>query len=265
MKKSYFPIPLSSAVIILLLMCSCGSTKKLKYFQDISEANTAAPIALAAYNEPIIQPDDILAINVNTTDPAATLSINSRNGVYVNSSSPQSGSANPLSGYLVSKEGDVEIPVLGKIKLAGLTTVQARTIVREKAIKSFNDPVVDVRFTNFRITVLGEVNRPASYILPNEQVTLLDAIGYAGDLTIYGRRTNVLLIRKSPDGRNFSVKLDMTKKETLNSPYYYLKQNDVVYVEPLKTKVLNNDNNLIKYLSLAATVFTAVILAKRYW
>lgn len=251
--------------IVLFLMCSCGSTKKLRYFQDMSEANTAAPLALAPYTEPVIQPDDILAINVNTTDPAATLSINSRNGVYVNSSSPQSGSANPLSGYLVSKEGDVEIPVLGKIKLAGLTTVQARSAVRQRAVSSFNDPVVDVRFTNFKVTVLGEVNHPASYILPNEQVTLLDAIGYAGDMTIYGRRTNVLLIRKSPDGRNFSVKLDMTKKDLLNSPYYYLKQNDVVYVEPLKTKVLNNDNNLIKYLSLAATVFTAVILAKRYW
>ena len=265
MKKTRFPVSLSFAVIILFLMCSCANTKKIKYFQDMSEANTAAPLALASYTEPIIQPDDILAINVNTTDPAATVSINSRNGVYVNSSNPNSGSANPLAGYLVSKEGDVEVPVLGKIKLAGLTTVQARAAVREKAVKSFNDPVVDVRFTNFKVTVLGEVNHPAAYILPNEQVTLLDAIGYAGDMTIYGRRSNVLLIRKQPDGRSFSVKLDMTKKETLNSPYFYLKQNDVVYVEPLKTKVLNNDNNLIKYITLAATVVSAIILAKRYW
>jgi polysaccharide export outer membrane protein len=142
--------------------------------------------------------------------------------------------------------------------------MQARAAVKERASHSFNDPVVDVRFSNFKITVIGEVNHPAAYVVPNQQVTLLDAIGYAGDLTVYGRRTNVLLIRKGADGRNVSVRIDMTKKSMLSSPYFYLKQNDIVYVEPLKTKVLNNDTNVIKYLTLAATLLTAAILAKRY-
>ncbi|MDB4919442.1 MAG: Polysaccharide export outer membrane protein [Mucilaginibacter sp.] len=265
MKKTAFFTFLFLAVICMFL-CSCGNTKKLIYFQDIPEAKAAAPVALGNYSEPIIQPDDILAININTTDPAATVSINSRNGVYVNGgSNPQNGSANPLAGYLVDKNGNVEVPVIGTIKIAGLTTSQARAAIKDRANHSFIDPVVDVRFSNFKVTVIGEVNHPAAYIIPNEQVTLLDAIGYAGDLTIYGRRTNVLLIRKQADGKNVSVRLDMTKKEMLSSPYFYLKQNDIVYVEPLKTKVLNNDNNLVKYLSLAATLFTAALLAHRYW
>jgi polysaccharide export outer membrane protein len=265
MKKVNFYVRLLFAVISLSIICSCGNTKKLIYLQDVSQEEAPATVALGSYNEPIIQPDDILAINVNTNDPAATSVINSRNGVYQNgSSNPANGSANPLAGYLVDKDGNVDIPVLGVVKLAGLTTLQARGVIKERATHSFNDPVVDVRFSNFKITVIGEVNHPASYVIPNEQVTLLDAIGYAGDLTIYGRRTNVLLIRKGPNGKNVSVRIDMTKKAMLSSPYFYMKQNDIVYVEPLKTKVLNNDTNLIKYLSLAATLLTAAILAKRY-
>jgi polysaccharide export outer membrane protein len=232
--------------------------------QDVSASAAPSAITLGAYNEPVIQPDDILSINVNTTDPAATLSINNKNGVYANGGTSANGSANPLAGYLVAKDGTVDIPVIGTVKLGGSTTFEARKTLRALAVKSFENPIVDVRFSNFKITVLGEVNHPAAYILPNEQVTVLDAIGYAGDLTIYGRRTNVLLIRKGANGNNVSVRLDMTKKEFLSSPYYYLKQNDVVYVEPLKTKVLNNDNNFIKYLSLAATLLTAAIFAKRY-
>jgi polysaccharide export outer membrane protein len=256
---------LAFVALVIILSCSCGSTKKLIYVQDVSPASAPAPLALGNYTEPVIQPDDILAITINTTDPNATLSINNKNGVYTNGGTATNGSSNPLAGYLVSKDGNVEIPVIGTIKLGGLTTYEARKSLKALARKSFENPIVDVRFSNFKITVLGEVNHPAAYIVPNEQVTILDALGYAGDLTIYGRRTNVLLIRKGINGNTVSVRLDMTRKEFLNSPYYYLKQNDVLYVEPLKTKVLNNDNNLVKYLSLAATLFTAAILAKRNW
>jgi polysaccharide export outer membrane protein len=255
----------SFIALVTILACSCSSTKKLIYVQDASQASTPAPLAIGNYTEPVIRPDDILAININTTDPNATLSINSKNGVYVNGGTSTNGSSNPLAGYLVDKDGNVDIPVLGTIKLGGLTTFEAKKSLKALAKKSFENPIVDVRFSNFKITVLGEVSHPAAYILPNEQVTIFDALGYAGDLTIYGRRTNVLLIRKGVNGNDVSVRLDMTKKDFLNSPYYYLKQNDVLYVEPLKTKVLNNDSNLIKYLSLAATLLTAGILAKRYW
>jgi polysaccharide export outer membrane protein len=263
-KRLCFPVPCILILCLTIVLASCSGTKKLRYFQDLPETDRAVPVAIAPYTDPVIQPDDILSINVNTTEPAATASINSRNGIYVNSSSAQSGSANPLTGYLINKEGEVDIPVLGKVKLAGLTTIQAREVVRLRAVNFFNNPVADVRFSNFKVTVIGEVNRPATYVLPNEQVSVLDAIGYAGDLSVYGRRSNILLIRKTTDHKDFTVKLDLTKKELLNSPYFYLRQNDVIYVEPLPTKTINNDTNFIKYLSLVATLFTAVILGKRY-
>lgn len=252
-------------VFIAITCSSCVNTKRLKYFQDLSEANVATPINIADYTEPVIQPDDILAINVNTIDPQATYAINSRNGGFSNVGvNPQSGTITPVTGYLVDKAGFVDVPVMGRIKLAGLTTLSARDIVRARANDFFKNPIVDVRFSNFKITVIGEVNKPASYIIPNEQVSLLDAIGYAGDLTVYGKRNNILLIRRDAGGKNITIKLDLTKKSTLNSPYFYLKQNDVVYVEPDKTKVLNNDNNAFKYITAGATVFTAIILAIRY-
>lgn len=251
--------------LTLLLLCSCADTKKLRYFQDLSQSNSASDISIAKYTEPVIQPDDILSINVNTLDPEATISINSRNGgVSTVGVAYGSGTVTPISGYLVDRQGFVDIPIIGKTKLAGLTTLEARALVEKKASLTLKNPVVDIRFTNFKVTVIGEVSRPASYVMPNEQVTILDAIGYAGDLTIYGKRENVLLIRKDPNGRNVSIKMDMTRKDILNSPYFYLKQNDVIYVEPNKTKVLNNDNNAIKYVSVAATVFTALILGIRY-
>jgi polysaccharide export outer membrane protein len=255
---------LFAALFSLCMFSSCVNTKRLKYFQDLPESSQAKEVDIAAYSETFIQPDDILAININTVDPTATNSINSRNGGFSNAGTPQSGMITPVSGYLVDKMGFVDVPILGKIKLGGLTTLKAREIITTEAVKSFKNPVVDVRFLNFKITVIGEVNRPASYVVPNEQVSLLDAIGFAGDLTVYGQRENVLLIRKDAAGKNVTVKMDLTKKATLNSPYFYLKQNDVIYVEPNKTKVLNNDNNLIKYITAGATIFTAIVLGIRY-
>lgn len=265
MKRNFIAQLTLLIVCATVLLSSCANTKKLRYFQDLSESTEAKTVSVADFTDPTIQPDDILAININTIDAQATYSINSRNGGYSNIGvNPQLGGVAAASGYLVDRNGFVDIPVLGKIKLSGSTTLAARDLIAAKAQVSFKNPVIDVRFSNFKITVIGEVNRPASYVIPNEQVTLLDAIGYAGDLTIYGKRENILLIRKDPNGRNLSVKLDLTKKATLNSPYFYLRQNDVIYVEPNKTKVLNNDNNVIKYITAAATIFTAVVLGARY-
>ncbi|RVU02461.1 hypothetical protein EOD41_00540 [Mucilaginibacter limnophilus] len=254
-----------SFMLTIVLFCSCRSTKSIRYFHDIAGNKAPVELEIAQYQEPKIQPDDILSINVSTADAEATQSINNRNTINQSASAnPASGMVNVGAGYLVDKQGSVEIPILGKTTVGGLTTVQARNVIRDRALKAFNNPVVDVRFSNFKITLLGEVNRPATYIIPNEQVTILDAIGYAGDLTIYGKRENVLLIRKNEQGNNFSVRMDLTKKGLLSSPYFYLKQNDVIYIEPSKAKVLNSDNNLIKYLTLAASLLTAGVLAYRY-
>ncbi len=251
-------------VIAFSSLTSCMNTKRLTYFKDLSASNQPEEVSIATYSETLIQPDDILAININTIDQQATNSINSRNGGFVNAGTPQSGMITPVSGYLVDKTGFVDVPIIGKVKVGGLTTMKAREIIATKSIESFKNPVVDVRFLNFKITVIGEVNRPASFVVPNEQVSILDAIGFAGDLTIYGQRENILLIRKEASGKSITVKLDLTKKATLNSPYFYLKQNDVIYVEANKTKILNNDNNLIKYITAVATVFSAIVLAVRF-
>ncbi|MBL4678618.1 MAG: polysaccharide biosynthesis/export family protein [Mucilaginibacter sp.] len=266
MRKITAPAFLLFSLPVILFLSSCGSTKRLRYFQDLPESHTASELALAAYTEPHIQPDDILSIHINTIDADATAAINARNVGYTNMGAQAQGATPQAAGtgYLVDKDGYVDIPIVGRLKVGGLTTAEARDAIKAKSASSFKNPVVDVRYANFKITVIGEVSRPATYVLPNEQVTLLDAIGYAGDLTIYGKRENILVIRKDANGKNFTVKLDLTQKSTLNSPYFYLKQNDVVYVEPNKTKVLNNDNNVIKYITAAATIFTAIVLGIRY-
>ncbi len=254
-------------VILLFLMNACQTSRRLKYFQDLPDTlSTMVQIGSSKFTEPIIHPDDILSINVNTTDPTAGQPINARNGVNLSVGiNNQTGASGTGTGYLIDKDGYTEIPILGKVHLAGLTTTQAKEAVRTVAKVYFKDPIVDVRFSNFKVTVLGEVNRPASYIMPNEQVTLLDAIGYAGDMTIYGKRENILLLRRSTEGKNYTVRLNMKSKNVVNSPYFFLHQNDVIYVEPRRTRQdNNNENNVVKYLTLAATLITAIVLIHHY-
>jgi len=258
---------LLACLFLPLIFSACQTSKRLKYFQDLPDStNKLVLLGSSKFTAPEIHPDDILSINVNTTDPTAGQPINARNGVNLSVGiNNQTGTSGTGTGYLVDKNGFVEVPILGKIQLAALTTTQAKDAVRVVAAKYFNDPIVDVRFSNFKITVLGEVNHPASYIIPNEQVTLLDAIGYAGDMTIYGKRENVLLMRRTPDGKNFTVRLDMKQKSVVNSPYYFLRQNDVIYVEPRRTRQDNNtENNFLKYITVAATVITAIVLVHHY-
>ncbi|NCD72409.1 polysaccharide biosynthesis/export family protein [Mucilaginibacter agri] len=238
----------------------------MKYFQDLPDTAKVASIGASKFLDPVIEPDDILAINVNTTETEAGMIINARNGVNLSAGvNNQTGASGAGVGYLVDKNGDVEVPVLGKLHLAGLTITQSKDKVREAASKSFKNPIVDVRFSNFKVTVIGEVNHPASYVIPNERVSLLDAIGYAGDMTVYGKRNNVLLMRRTADGKNLAMRLDITKKETINSPYFYLKQNDVIYVEPRRNRQTHDtENNVLKYITVAATVITALTLLNRY-
>lgn len=246
------------ALLIAMAFSSCASSKKLAYFQNIPENYKPVAIDIAEYTEPVIHPDDVLAININTLDPQAVMVINNRD-----SGIPLTGTSSN-SGYLVDKAGFVEIPVLGKVKLAGMTTFEAKEELHQRAMEFYKDPIVEVRFSNFRVTVLGEVSNPASYVMPNERVTVLDALGYAGDLTVYGKRDNIMLIRKDPMGEDIAVRMDLTDKRILNSPYFYLQQNDVIYVEPSKTRLLNADNTLPRYLGLAATLVTAYVLLVRY-
>jgi len=244
-----------------LLNLSCSSIKNVKYFTDIPDTARYTSLNRLNYVDPLIQPDDIMSINIQVTDPTATQVIATGNvsNSAVGSTTAGSTGSQTINGYLVDESGNVEIPVLGKVKLKGLTTEQAREVVRARASLYFKDPTVNVRFANFRITVLGEVAKPATYVVPNEKITILDALGLAGDLTIFGRRDNVLLIRQYDDGRRETVRLDLTKSEVLNSPYYYLRQNDYIYVEPTKAKIVSSDAIQNRNISIITAIGASLI------
>ncbi len=249
--------------LIFCLYCSsCSTPKNVTYFQDMPDTAKYRTVTMATFNTPVIQPDDILQVSIQTLDPNATALLNQQNTANwsVSATSPSgSTGAGVVAGYLVDKEGYVILPLIGKVMVKDKTTDQVRDAVRTKAAEFYKDPVVNVRFANFKITVLGEVTRPASYVMPNEKITLLDAIGAAGDLTIYGRRENVLLIRDN-NGKKEFIRFNLNNSQLFTSPYYYLQQGDVVYVEPNKSKIASTDMAQVKRISIMATVLTLLIV-----
>jgi polysaccharide export outer membrane protein len=266
MRKSYI---VNSFLLLFILfisagLFSCSSTKKIKYFQDIPDSGQLKQIAKAEYEPLVIQSDDILTILIQTLDPQSTAIVN-----MGNVPSQAVGSAlttNVLSqvqtsaGYLVDKEGDVTIPVLGKIKVAGSSTSQAADLIKAEAIKFYKDPTIIVRFANFKVNVTGEVLKPGVYVLPNEKVSILDAIALAGDLTIFGKRENVLLIRQNSDGTKTPYRVNLTKSDLMSSKYYYLQQNDIIYVEPRKAKSDATDASQQKYITLAGALLSIILV-----
>jgi len=245
------------------LLSSCGSRQNVTYFSDL-DSNNIKQVQMAKFKEPVIQTDDILSITVQTLDATSTTSMNQTStGTSGSSSSPAEATTTAVSGFLVDKEGNVEIPILGKVKVSGLTTSEAKEVVRTRASKYYKEPTVQLRFANYKITVLGEVTKPASYNLPYEKVTVLDAISMAGDLTIYGKRNNILLLRDN-DGKKDVVRLDLNSSTILSSPYFYLQQNDVIYVEPSKAKAAANNaaRNTLITIGVSVATLLVTILAR---
>ena len=223
-------------IFLITLLSSCLNTRKVAYFNDVKDS---ALIASQSGLEPIIQKKDILSISVSSLSNEATIIFNTPNiPVTPNASnnSPQT------AGYLVSQDGTIKFPILGDIPAEGLTQKQLESNITKLLAdkKLLFDPIVTARFLNFRVTVLGEVKNPGVVNVPSEQISILEAIGQAGDLTIYGLRENVILIRQ--DGDNKLVKrLNLNTSQILQSPYFFLKSNDVIYVEPGKAKVASTD------------------------
>lgn len=237
LQKSFFGTVI--IFIVVAVFSSCISTRKIAYFSDIKDsANIVSPAGL----EPVIQKKDILSIAVSSLSPEATELFNMPN-IPVTPNALSSGTAPQTAGYLVNDEGLIKFPMLGKLPVAGLTQKQLEDSIAHKLVekKLLYDPIITVRFLNFRVTVLGEVDHPGVVYAPNEQMSILEAIGQAGDLTIFGLRDNVILIRQ--DGNEKLVKrLDLNSSKILQSPYYFLKSNDVIYVEPGKAKIATTDN-----------------------
>jgi len=250
------------SLITLFTLSSCGSTKNVPYFQDVSLAASSSLSETSRFIEPTIQPDDILSISIFTIDPNTSMVVNQVGSQAISNTSggaPTALSATlATAGFLVDKKGEIELSIIGKVPLAGLTTSEARDIIREKASLNYKEPNVLVRFSNFKVTVLGEVLRPATYTVPNEKVNILDALGLAGDLTIYGKRENVLLVRDNNGEKQFA-RLNLNSAEIFQSPYFYLKQNDVLYVEPNKGKAASLNSARTQTMALIGTALTVLI------
>ncbi|HEX8330749.1 MAG TPA: polysaccharide biosynthesis/export family protein [Hymenobacter sp.] len=241
----------------MLFLTSCSAGRDLTYFSDLS-GNTATQTTITNNVEPKIEPGDLLSIVVNSLNPESNLVYNS--GILLpataGSGAGTAASNRITEGYLVDSNGEVNFPQTGKIKVGGLTREDATEKITTILSKSVKGPTVTIRYLNFRITVIGEVNRPATFTVPTEKINVLEALGLAGDMTGYGRRDDVLIIREKNNKRT-TTRLNLNKKEVLNSPFFYLQQNDIVYVEPDKAKALQVSTrsvNLPIYLSIVSLV-----------
>ncbi len=232
---------LITTAIVAIVLASCGSTKKIPYMTDADNLSKESLAKATMIYEAKIMPKDVLQISVNTTVPeaAAPFNLGSNAGSGVTTVTGGTIQGATLQTYIVDKHGEIDYPVVGKLKVAGLTRVELQDMIKNKIHPAYitESPIVNVRFQNYKISVLGEVARPGTYTLQNEQCTIFDALSLAGDLTIYGKRENVMLIRENGDGSKTISRIDLQKTDIITNPsIYYLQQNDVLYIEPNKTK-----------------------------
>lgn len=246
MSKRIVGSALALLTLTVLFCTSCASKKNMVYFQpDSVELNTMYEL-----NAPKLQPGDILAISVTADDVRATMPFNQ---ISPYNAAGTLQATNPfIPTYAIDVNGEIDFPKVGKIKLAGNTRTEAMDLLRTEVAKYIVDPGISMVVQNFRVTVLGEVARPGTFTIENDRLTILEALGLAGDMTIYGERNNVLVIREQ-DGKKEEFRLDLTKRESMNSPAYYLTQNDVVYVEPNGARIQNS-----KYTA-TTSIFVSVI------
>lgn len=238
MKKVIFAFLLA----VGMLGSSCTSYKNVPYLQEHEIVNNYGK-AIPLYDATIM-PKDLLSITVNTSDPKAAAPFNLTVQSPLNASLANINTTTQptLQQYLVNNTGEIDFPVVGKIKVGGLTKNEAEDLIREKIQPYLKEtPIVTVRMANYKISVLGEVAHPGSFTVSNEKVNVLEALAMAGDLTVYGLRTNVKLIREDQEGNRKIILLDLTDSNLIVSPYFYLKQNDILYVTPNSTKAKNSD------------------------
>ncbi|MFV0218399.1 polysaccharide export protein [Empedobacter falsenii] len=243
-------------VIVILTISSCASKKELVYFQGDLQSTTK-------YEEyiPKIQSSDMLAISVSAADIKATEPFNQQSVYQVNSGVQN----NPYAKvYTVDENGYINYPLIGNVKVGGLTRTEAENELKAKISKYIVNPGVNINFTNFRISVLGEVAKPGNFTIPSERVSILDALGMAGDLTINGVRNNIMVIREQ-NGQKQTYNVDLTSKEILNSPVYYLAQNDVIYVEPNNAKISSSKftPNYSLWISVAGVIISVIAIISK--
>ncbi len=228
------------ALTMVLMLGSCGSTKNVAYFQNADSISYAASRMLY---EAKIMPKDELTITVITTDPQASMPFNLSVSSTLGTNGQLSSSQGSLQGYLVDNNGNIEFPVVGTLHVGGLTKNQAENLIKSKVkpyLAEEENPIVTVRMASYRVVVTGEVTSPKVISVPQEKMNVIEALAQAGDLTIYGKRENVLLIREDSNGQKSTHRLNLNDANIINSPFYYLQQNDILYVEPNKVKAQNS-------------------------
>lgn len=227
-------------LLLPLLITACQSYKKVPYLQDaevVNQTNQQAKMFDAK-----IMPKDLLTIVVSCTNPELAVPFNLTVPTLSNSIITNTTTQPVLQQYLVDNDGAIAFPVLGELQLGGLTKKEAEQMIVDKLKPYMKEiPIVTVRMVNYKISVIGEVTRPGTFTISNEKVNLLEALAMAGDMTVYGLRDNVKLIRENATGKQEIITLDMNKSEIILSPYYWLQQNDIVYVTPNKAKARNSD------------------------
>ncbi len=244
-------------LISLFIITACGSRKEIVYFQNHEELTTKYEQFI-----PKIQSNDQLAIVISSADIASVAPFNQVSTIQTNANS---GNISPYSpSYTVDENGNISLPIIGNVKVGGLTRSEAIETLKTKLSKYIVNPGVNVNYLNFRISVLGEVVRPGSFIIPTERITILDALGMAGDLSIKGKRENVTVIRES-NGVKQRYQVDLTSESILNSPVYYLAQNDVIYVEPNSAQVASSKftPNYSLWISMAGVIISVISVLTR--
>ena len=243
---------IATLLMFIITLNSCVSKKEIIYFQD-KERDTVL-VTNQKYNI-VFHPGDIITITVSAADLESVRPFNLP-VVSFNAADGRLSGAQKLQDYLIDINGDIDFPVLGKVHLAGLNRNQATSLLVEKLKEYVENPIVNIRLTNFKITVLGEVQRPGTYVVKNERITLPEALGLAGDMTISGRRDNVLVIRDI-GGEQYKYRVDLTTDDVFTSPVYFLAQNDVIYVEP--KEALIRDSSFGKSTSIAFQVVSSLV------
>ncbi|MCS4163828.1 MULTISPECIES: polysaccharide biosynthesis/export family protein [Sphingobacterium] len=239
-------------IIYILTFSSCAQKRELAYFSNLAPQTAEKTIQDESIK---IQQNDLLRININSLNPESNtlFTVNRQNAAGATYEGP--------AGYRVAKDGTITLPVIGNIKVEGLTITQTQDALIEKLAKYVKEPMVEVQLLNFKITVIGEVNKPSSFIIPGDHINLLEALGMAGDMTVYGKRENVLVIREQ-NGKRIMKRLNLNKEDVLNDRFFNLMQNDIVYVEPDKSKAIEySPSTRIMPIVIASISAVAVLIS----
>ncbi len=258
----FFPL-----IALVICFAACKGPKHVVYFNEPGPSDSSSqPLANRLADDIMVQPDDILAINVSSIQSLLDKNV-SQLSIYNSGGTPFSvlavnggggGGGVQTNGYLVDPAGNITFPVIGQVKVGGLTVREVKDVMASRLDSVIKKPVVEVRIINYKVTILGEVPKPGPVLAPNQKITLFDALAAAGDIPVTGRKDNVRIIREVNGQRQMAF-VNLNKASVFSSPYYYLHQNDIVYVEPVKLRRQENNEFVRFYLPLISSVLSTAL------